>query len=435
MEVIVLILLIATVVFYVQLQKSVRKSKFLAFDLSQLQKKYDEIYEKYKSITDVEDRINSLKIENLELEKSNYEYKEINKLFHDQADSLIIYGFYENKYEFENSEIYKNELLKIRTIQKEFINNGKAVYSKIKWSLGDSKKDGEKVTKNIIKLILMAFNGECDSIITDVKFSNITRYIEKIKKIRDSINKLVEYWGCEISQEYYELKISELKLMYEYKEKLEREKEEQRLIKEQIKEEEKAIREAEKAKIDAIKAEQKYKEEIEKAKLGLVTLGGAELNKMKSYIEELESKLIEAERAKERAISMAQLTKCGFVYIISNIGSFGENVYKIGMTRRQEPMDRVKELGDASVPFEFDVHALIYSENAPELENYLHRQFENKRVNRVNLKKEFFHVSLKDISNVIREKGLKFELTMLATAKEYRETIAINQLNEMKNAS
>ncbi|MGM9534096.1 MAG: GIY-YIG nuclease family protein [Intestinibacter sp.] len=119
-------------------------------------------------------------------------------------------------------------------------------------------------------------------------------------------------------------------------------------------------------------------------------------------------------------------TRAGYVYIISNIGSFGENVYKIGMTRRLDPMDRVRELGDASVPFKFDVHAMIFSEDAPALENALHKKFENKSVNKVNLRKEFFNVSLEEVKKeVIKNHNATIEFTMLAEAQEYRESLAM----------
>ena len=136
--------------------------------------------------------------------------------------------------------------------------------------------------------------------------------------------------------------------------------------------------------------------------------------------------LIEEIEKRTRAISQAQLTKTGNVYVISNIGSFGENVYKIGMTRRLDPQERVDELGDASVPFKFDVHAMIHSDNAPELENKLHELFQLKSVNRINYRKEFFRVTLDEIEKAVREfTNSDIEFTKIAEAREYRETQAI----------
>lgn len=128
---------------------------------------------------------------------------------------------------------------------------------------------------------------------------------------------------------------------------------------------------------------------------------------------------------KERAISQAQLTKSGYVYIISNIGSFGENIYKIGMTRRLEPEDRVRELSGASVPFPFDIHAMIYTENAPALENLLHKNFNNKRVNLINQRREFFNVSLDEIEEFIFKNYGEFKLTKLAQAEQYRQSLTL----------
>ena len=130
---------------------------------------------------------------------------------------------------------------------------------------------------------------------------------------------------------------------------------------------------------------------------------------------------------KETVLEREANAKAGFVYVISNIGSFGEDVYKIGMTRRLEPMDRIKELSSASVPFEFDVHAMIFSENAPELENILHKHFESNSVNKVNLRKEFFRVSLDEIEDVVTQnynKTVKF--TRVPVASEYRQTLNIS---------
>jgi hypothetical protein len=123
----------------------------------------------------------------------------------------------------------------------------------------------------------------------------------------------------------------------------------------------------------------------------------------------------------------AQMTRSGHVYIISNIGSFGEHVYKIGMTRRLDPMDRVRELGDASVPFHFDVHAIIFSEDAPRLENALHRKFHDRRVNRVNQRKEFFNVTIEEIAEVVQQQHGEIAITLAAEAVDYRKTLAIIQ--------
>ena len=167
--------------------------------------------------------------------------------------------------------------------------------------------------------------------------------------------------------------------------------------------------------------------------MGLVS--GEKLDELNSQIAQLEQNLKEAHEAKERAISRAQETKSGHVYIISNLGSFGENVYKIGMTRRLEPLDRVKELGDASVPFTFDLHAMIFSENAPELESLLHKEFDDRRINKVNYRKEYFRVSLDEIEQVIIDKYDKeVDFIKVIEAQQFRETKSIiKQLQQVKD--
>ena len=194
-----------------------------------------------------------------------------------------------------------------------------------------------------------------------------------------------------------------------------------------MREEEKARRDFEKAQKEAEKEEEMLQKAMEKAQEEISKASEEERAKYEEQLAELQEKLKEAEEKNQRAISMAQQTKSGHVYVISNIGSFGENVYKIGMTRRLEPMDRVNELGDASVPFKFDVHAMIYSENAPELENQLHKAFDRKRLNYINLRREYFDISLEEIEKVVHENHGEIQFIKDAEAKEYRESLIIKR--------
>ena len=292
------------------------------------------------------------------------------------------------------------------------------------------------MTKRYINLSLRAFNGECDSLIHKVKWNNVERFEERINKAFNAINKLGKSNNTFLTEEYRKLKIDELHLVHELELKKQQEKEEQRAIREEQREEEKAIREYEKARKEAEAEEKRFQKALERAQKELGLVSGEELDKLNSKIADLESSLKEANEAKERAISRAQETKSGHVYIISNIGSFGENIYKIGMTRRLEPMDRVRELGDASVPFRFDLHALIFTENAPELENLLQKEFDNRRVNKVNYRKEYFKVTLEEIENTIKEKYDKeVEFIKLPEAQEYRETRIIEDKERKKEES
>jgi len=288
------------------------------------------------------------------------------------------------------------------------------------------------MTDRIIKLILKAFNGEWDAIIATVSWNNADNMEARIEKVFADINKLSEKTHTSIERKFLNLKLEELYLTHEYAMKKQEEKEEQKRIQEQIREEQKAQKEFENARLKAEKEEQNYQKALTEAHKQLEKANEQERQKFEEQIALLQGQLKEAEERKERAISQAQLTKCGHIYVISNIGSFGENIYKIGMTRRLEPLDRVSELGDASVPFKFDVHAMIFSENAPALESKLHDIFRDKSVNLVNFKKEFFNVSLEEIETVVHEHHGQIEFTKIAEARDYRETVAIKKAKEEK---
>lgn len=193
-------------------------------------------------------------------------------------------------------------------------------------------------------------------------------------------------------------------------------------------EEEKARREIEAAKKKVEKDEMQFNREIKKLlAYTQKSTNDAEKQLYIDKIKELEDKLKELEEVKKDVELREANATAGYVYVISNIGSFGDDIYKIGMTRRLEPMDRVKELSSASVPFEFDVHAMIFSDNAPELENTLHERFRENSVNKVNYRKEFFKVSLSDIESVVKnEFNNTAEFTLIPQASEYRETMRIN---------
>jgi hypothetical protein len=349
----------------------------------------------------------------------------------EEREIVEAFGFYESKYDFQEAAEYKQRLDQIRAQQKEMIKEKKAAVCHTEWSVGGSAKEGKKMTDNFIKLVLRAFNGECDASVVKVKYNNVQTMENRIRKTYEDLNKLSQTTHCDITLRFLDLRLKELWLTHEYQERKYQEQEEQRTIREQMREEEKALRELEKAKQDAEREECRYQEALDKARRDVESATGKAQEKLFSQIEELQKRLAEAEANKERAISQAQLTKSGHVYIISNIGSFGDDVYKIGMTRRLEPMDRVKELGDASVPFPFDVHAMIFCENAPELESRLHKRFSDSRMNKENGRKEFFRVSLDEIVRVVREtdqelKTCKSEVifTKIAEATDYRKTLA-----------
>lgn len=326
-------------------------------------------------------------------------------------------------YEFTDAG---RELQKTRELTKSLIKTSKAANC-------DYVEPNRRNTA--IKFVLDAFNGKVDSTLSKIKHNNYGKLSQEIK---DAFQ-LVNYNGsafrsAKISDIYLQARLNELKWGVAVNEIMLEEKEEQRRIKEQLREEEKVRREYERAIKEAEKEEKTIQQAIDKATKELMLAGEEQRLALEQRLAELQVKYEEAEVKNQRAISMAQQTRSGHVYVISNIGSFGENVYKIGMTRRLEPLDRVRELGDASVPFSFDVHAMIYSDDAPSLENHLHKVFNDKQVNKVNARKEFFNVGIKDIKSTIKGMSIDAHWTMFAEAKEYRDSLAIEHERSNLNA-
>jgi hypothetical protein len=277
-----------------------------------------------------------------------------------------------------------------------------------------------------VRFVTDAFNGKVDSILSRSKADNVGTLEQHIRDAFAVVNHNgAAFRNARINPEYLESRLAELKWAVVTRELREQEREEQRRIKEQIREEERARREFEKAMRDAAKEEEMLKKAMEKVQQQVAAASEAQKAQYEVKLQELAEKLRTAEEKSQRALSMAQQTRAGHVYVISNIGSFGEEVFKIGMTRRLEPKDRIRELGDASVPFEFDIHAMIYNEDAPTLERALHKRFLRMQINKVNPRKEFFRLSLKDIRDEIEKMDIAAHWTMAAEAREYRECVAI----------
>lgn len=366
-----------------------------------------------------------------ETEKLNEDYIEL-------EDEVLMqsYGFFDPKYDLEDSESYKIRLKEIKDKQKDMVKLKNAVHFNPNWTVDGSKAKGRKMNNNLIRQALRSFNNECDMAISKVTANNITSMEKRISNIFDAVNRMNKTNAISLKIEYLNLKYEELYLALEYAQKVEEEKEEQRLIKEQMREEEKVRREINAMKAKVEKEEKHFKKAIEKLKKTKNNASENELNDLELKIKELQEKLEEVEKQKEDVLNRERNTRAGYVYVISNIGSFGEDVYKIGVTRRLSPMDRIRELSSASVPFRFDVHAMIFSDDAPTLENTLHKTFHRNRINLVNERKEFFKITLDEIKNVIEEshdKTVEFKLTALA--EEYKESLAIKKkLNEKKSA-
>ena len=415
-----------------------------------------ELYELNKELSDLKDKITPVMSEYFSLEEKTKELKKeiedksleiknldskliilrkdisINKILLDEINmdiELSECGIYKPIYEFSNSEAYKDKLSLIRQQQKELIKNDYAVTYPENFMLNNSYSKGEKLVKDNIKQILRSFNNECEVLIDKVKYNNVESIRKKINKSYESLNKMNERMEISINTLYLDLKLQELNLAYEYSLKKQEEKELAKKERERLREEAKLQKEIEEARKTIKKEQSHYNQALFKV---LKQLESDPKNQiLLDKKDELEEHLKEIDKNLEDIDYREANKRAGYVYIISNIGSFGEDVYKIGMTRRLEPMDRIHELGDASVPFNFDLHALIFSDDAPSLENALHKAFDNNKVNMVNPRREFFKVKLEDIEKVVKDNYDKMvEFKKSPEAQQYFETLAIKKSND-----
>ncbi len=279
-----------------------------------------------------------------------------------------------------------------------------------------------------IRFVVDAFTGRVDSILSLAKDENSGKLEQEIRDAFATVNFTGKaFRDARVTDAFLAARLDELKwAAITHQLRLE-EREEQRVIKERMRDEERARRDIEKALKEAARDEDLIRKATEKVQAQLESASAEQKQKYELQLAELSRKLAEVEAKGQRAISMAQQTKRGFVYVISNVGSFGDNVFKIGLTRRLDPLDRVRELGDSSVPFEFDVHAMLFSENAPALEYQLHKHFLLGQINKVNRRKEFFRAEVGQIRKEIEDLGLTGHWTMKAVAQEYRESLAIER--------
>lgn len=350
----------------------------------------------------------------------------------DETILLQSFGLYTPQYNFATSSQYKDRLDTIRAEQKDMIKRGSAATGRSDWTVNGSTAQGKKMVNDMRKLLLRAFNTECDDVIQKVKFNNMEAAEKRIERSRDAISKLGTVMGVQISARYLDLKIKELHLAYEYAVKKQEEKEELKRIRAEQREQAKLQKEIEAARKKLEKEQLHCKNELARMlKQDTSSMSADERAAYDAKKSELEEQLGEIAKGIEDVDYRAANQRAGYVYIISNIGSFGEDIYKIGMTRRLDPMDRVDELGDASVPFNFDVHAMIFSEDAPSLEAALHHAFENRKVNMINTRREFFHVTLDEIKEVIKANFDKtVEFVESAPAEQYRESLLMRQASK-----
>ena len=311
-------------------------------------------------------------------------------------------------------------------MQKEMIKKDTAIEGARNWTVDGSKTKGNQMIKDMKKLFLRAFNSDCEDVISKVKYTNYDMSLKKIRQSAESIEKLGKTMSLYITSKYINSKIDELHLAFEYQQKKQEEKEAQKAARAELREAARLQKEIEAQRKKIEKEQTHYQTAYEKLLKQLEqTPDDSDLLSKKS---ELENQLLDIDKAIKDIDYREANQRAGYVYVISNIGAFGENVYKIGMTRRLDPQDRVDELGDASVPFNFDVHAMIFSDDAPALETALHKAFENRKLNMVNTRREFFNVTLDEIKDVVRKNFDKtVEFIDIPDAEQFRVSQKMKQ--------
>lgn len=351
-----------------------------------------------------------------ELEQVKHELVETN-----EVAILQEVGVYEYHHPLDDSVAYKGELARIKDEIKTAVRDGDAVYGATSWTVNGSTRAGAKMVREFSKLMLRAYNNEADNAVRSMKPYALASAISRLDKTKATIVKLGGTMSISITDSYHNLRIRELELTADYLAKVAEEKEREREERTRLREEEKAQREFEQEHARLEKEKRHYETVLE-------TLKARHADEQE--VSEVQGKLAEIQEAIEGIDYRAANIRAGYVYVISNIGSFGERVIKIGMTRRLEPMDRVRELSDASVPFNFDVHALIFSDDAVGLEGRLHQELADQRVNLVNNRREFFYATVHDVKDLL----VKFQGNLLSFTDE-PEAAQWHQSNNTRQAS
>jgi hypothetical protein len=308
-----------------------------------------------------------------------------------EAAMLQEVGVYRYTHPLADAVAYKAALDTLQAQIKDAIRTKQAVVGATNWTVNNSAAEGRKMVTDFCKLMLRAYNNEADNAVRSLKPYKLAAAKDRLFKTRDTIERLGRTMNITVTNTYHGMRLRELELTADYVNRLAVEKEAEREEKARLREEAAAQREIEReqAKLD------KERSHYETALAALREKGDEQA------IAEAEAKLAEIEAAKQGLADRAANTRAGYVYVISNLGAFGPRMVKIGMTRRLEPMDRVRELGDASVPFRYDVHAMIFSHDAVGLETSLHQRFAAQRVNWVNTNREFFYVTPSDVRDAL----------------------------------
>ena len=376
----------------------------------------------------------SIENDKKELSKLHQQIDDLKKqvISYDDQINIESYGLYTPHYSFTSSPEYKEKLDNIRALQRSMIKNNKAGLITHQMLFNNSVAEGKKMQRENIKQLIRTFNVECEAAINKATISNMSRIEQRIKKSFETLNKLNERNLIVLSKRYLNLKLDELHLSFEYAQKKEEEKEILREEREKEKEERKVQAEIAKQR-KAVEQERKkqaehYKqaEALLKEKMQNVDENDEKFKSLQAEVAKLKEQLAELDKKEASLDYRENHSTAGYVYIISNIGAFGKNVFKIGVTRRLDPLARIKELSSASVPFKFDVHALIFSDDAYKLESNLHNYFDKYRVNKVNNRKEFFGITIHQVKDALdKYYNRTFDFHESPEAEEYRKSLEL----------
>lgn len=412
--------------------------------VSELNAQYNEkekiIVTKDQKITDLNKKIDALKAEEEKLNKQvESQTKRVSKI--KELYSAILYAINNESRLADADEEFSGELvpsisLKLhcmdsRELRKAYKDNDKIISERLEQY---QARYTTKSNKTIYSLMVIALKAELQNILYNLKYEKLADAENQVKDVTEKYLKIVSEGNLNTAAtigkfigEIEYLFINAVKIEYNYYVKREQAKQEQAAIREQMRQEaeERKALEAEKKKVE--KEEEKYNTEINKLKEQTMSASDEELNKLNARILELQAQLAQVVVKKDE-ITALQNGKAGNIYIISNLGSFGENMFKIGMTRRQDPQDRVNELSDASVPFKFDVHSFIFSDDAVTLEHKIHTALNDKRVNKVNLRKEFFYSTVDELEQLVYKLDPTANFTKTMIAEEYRQSLSTDEI-------
>lgn len=415
-----------------ELNKKLKKKQE---ELDNIDKTYEKIAKDKEKEIDVKlnDKTNELNNLVIKINNNTRELNEIRKEIALVEETLDMqeYGLYEPKYNFINSTAYKERLDAVRKQQKQMIKDKTAAVGTSDWTINGDKRQGKAFINANIKQILRSFNNETEVIINKVKHSNVESSKKRIQKSFDQLNRLYERENVSLTKSYLNLKVDEMNIAYEYEVKKQEEKELLREEREREREEKKLQKKLEKEKNKFNRENDKIQKEINKVRDELTTAADKEKAKLEKEIKELKEALNRNNEEIGKIDEWKETPGAGYVYIISNIGSFGKNVFKIGVTRRDNPDERIRELSSASVPFRYDTHVFIFSKDAFALEKELHDRFNDSRVNKVNRRKEFFNITIDDVKQIVEEnKADVHSFVEHPDAEEYYDTLKIEeQLN------